>query len=69
MHAWNLKVGKAGIQILQGDCMGLEVLEVLEVQQAACQTHSQQLDNRHWQTSAASINTTASCFPLMSDAY
>lgn len=40
-----------------------------KVQQAVCQMHSQQLDNRYNEISDHSINTTTSCFQLMSDDY
>lgn len=40
-----------------------------KVQQAVCQMHSKQLDNRYNEISDHSINTTTSCFQLMSDDY
>lgn len=40
-----------------------------KVHQAVCQMHSQQLDNRYNEISDHSINTTTSCFQLMSDDY
>lgn len=39
------------------------------ISQAACQMQSRQLDNRYYEISDHSINTTTSCFQLMSDDY